>query len=51
MSEARWARAIVEHESILAALDARDGEKLGPILKNHLENKFETVREWLETQP
>jgi DNA-binding GntR family transcriptional regulator len=50
MSDARWARAIDEHENILAALEARDGEKLGPILKDHLKNKFETVQEWLESQ-
>ncbi len=49
MSEARWAKAVAEHETILAALQARDGERLAQILKQHLSNKLETVREHLRT--
>ncbi|HMB76522.1 MAG TPA: GntR family transcriptional regulator, partial [Kiloniellaceae bacterium] len=47
MSQARWDQAVAEHEEILAALEARDGERLGRILKDHLANKCETVREAL----
>ena len=56
MSQARWARAVYEHEQILAALAARDGPRLSLILKRHLANKLEAVRESLlnegaETEP
>jgi DNA-binding GntR family transcriptional regulator len=47
MSAKRWARAVEEHEAILAALEARDGPRLGAILKDHLKNKCETVKEGL----
>jgi DNA-binding GntR family transcriptional regulator len=45
MSKARWAQAVEEHEEILEALSARDGARLADILKRHLRNKCETVRE------
>ena len=44
MSAERWARAVTEHEEIIAALEARDGPRLSRILKDHLANKFETVQ-------
>lgn len=47
MSAARWARAVAEHEQILEALKSRDGRRLGQILRDHLANKFETVKEGL----
>ena len=47
MSRARWAQAVAEHEQILAALVARDGANLSALLKRHLKNKGETVRESL----
>ena len=47
MTRERWDKAVAEHEDILAALEARDGRKLGIILKQHLRNKLETVSEWL----
>ena len=50
MSQRRWDQAVAEHEEILAALIARDGEALGRILKNHLRNKCETVKESLKTE-
>lgn len=40
LSKERWAEAIAEHEEILAALTARDGKKLGRLLKAHLANKL-----------
>ncbi len=51
MSEARWAKAVEEHEEIIAALEARNGPELAAILKRHLANKFDTVRDWLANQP
>ena len=47
MSQARWAKAVEEHEQILIALAARDGVRLSRILKQHLTNKLEVVRESL----
>jgi DNA-binding GntR family transcriptional regulator len=47
MSQARWDQAVAEHEEILAALTARDGTLLGRLLKEHLANKCETVKEAL----
>ncbi len=41
----RWSEAVREHERILEALSARDGERLAKILKNHLEHRFEAVCE------
>ncbi len=45
MSKARWSQAVAEHEAILAALERRDGAALGRVLKAHLQNKCETVKE------
>ena len=48
MTQARWDQAVAEHEAILDALAARDGPRLAQILKAHLANKCETVKEsWL----
>jgi len=35
----RWDEAVAEHEEILAALAARDGERLAHLLRSHLDNK------------
>lgn len=50
MSQQRWQSAVDEHEIILSALENRDSQALGAILKLHLGNKFDTVRQWLESQ-
>ena len=50
MSPERWAQAVTEHEAILQALAARDGERLAEILKRHLANKLETVKDWLTSR-
>lgn len=50
MSSQRWQQAVQEHEVILEALEARDANKLSGVLKQHLENKFATVRQWLINQ-
>lgn len=47
MSTSRWTRAVEEHEQMITALEARDGAALAAILKSHLANKFETVKEAL----
>ena len=44
MSPARWQQAVDEHEAIIAAFAARDGKRLGKILKRHLANKLEAVK-------
>jgi DNA-binding GntR family transcriptional regulator len=48
MSTSRWTQAVQEHEQIIAALEARDGPGLAKILKSHLANKFETVKDALQ---
>lgn len=43
----RWNAAIAEHEQIMIALETRDGPGLARILKRHLANKCEVVKECL----
>lgn len=50
MSADRWAQAVAEHEQILEALENRDGVALARILKRHLANTFDTVKEGLERE-
>jgi len=50
MSATRWASAVAEHEAILEALNDRDGPRLAAILKEHLQNKCDTVKESLLEQ-
>lgn len=47
----RWKDAVNEHEQILAAIDNRDGPALGKILKNHMANKFTSIKQWLVALP
>ena len=47
MSKVRWDQAVEEHGEILDALSARDGPRLAEILKKHLHNKCETVKDSL----
>lgn len=35
----RWDEAVREHEEMLEALDARDGQRLAAVLRRHLDNK------------
>jgi len=48
ISTPRWDQAMKEHHAILAALKARDGERLGRVLKTHLAHKLETLRTVIE---
>lgn len=50
MTQERWKRATEEHEDIMKCLERRDGQGLSRILKAHLKNKLETVRNWLDLQ-
>lgn len=50
MTPDRWMQATDEHEIIMNCLEKRDGQGLSAILKAHLENKLETVRQWLDAQ-
>lgn len=45
LSGARWAAAVAEHEEILSALAARDGARLGAVLKRHIANKLASLRD------
>jgi DNA-binding GntR family transcriptional regulator len=43
--EAKWARAVDEHERMVALLAARDGEALRRLLEQHLRHKRDAVLE------
>lgn len=45
LSARRWAQSVAEHETIIAALEARDGDLLAKTLRAHIDHKFETVRD------
>lgn len=47
MTQERWDQATEEHEQIMQCLEIRDGKRLSVVLKTHLGNKLETVRQWL----
>lgn len=47
-SEARWAEAVDDHERLMAALEARNKELVGKILRQHLQHKADMVKEALE---
>lgn len=49
MSPQRWQRAMAEHDGILAALEQRDGERLGRLLREHVMTKLVTVRQSLNS--
>jgi len=51
MTAGRWAKAVEEHEQILVRLAERDGPGLAALLKRHLANKFEAVKESLQRSP
>lgn len=43
-TDADWARAVREHEEILAALLARDGQRCGALLREHVTRTADSVR-------
>jgi DNA-binding GntR family transcriptional regulator len=50
LSHQRWSEAVAEHEAILAALTARDGARLGALLRAHLANKGKAVADVLRAE-
>jgi len=48
IADERWADAIREHEDIIAALEARQGARLAELLRTHMENTFESIRQGLD---
>lgn len=50
LSRERWAAAIREHEIILRLLEMRQATELGMILRNHIMNKFESIRTDFENE-
>lgn len=44
LSPARWDQAVAEHQAILEALIARDGARLGRLLREHLRHKVDVVK-------
>ncbi len=47
MSDARWQRATEEHVLILEHLRNRDGKALADVLRVHVQNKLDTVCDWI----
>jgi DNA-binding GntR family transcriptional regulator len=47
-SPERWREAIDDHEKIIRALRARDGLRLGQILREHLQHKVGMIKEALD---
>ncbi len=43
----KWAGAVAEHEEMIAALEARDEERLARVLAQHLDRTWERVRDIL----
>lgn len=43
MTDDFWRRAVQDHEEMIAALEARDGKRLGRVLREHLCNKLEVA--------
>jgi len=48
VDEAKWKRAVDEHERMVALLGARDGEALRRLLVQHLEHKRDAVLELMK---
>jgi DNA-binding GntR family transcriptional regulator len=48
MTEESWAKAVSEHEEIIAALEDQDPERLEAILIQHVETKRVTILGALE---
>ena len=40
----RWTEAVLEHDSIVEALEARSADRLGRLMKTHLEHKLNSLR-------
>ncbi|UCH54353.1 MAG: GntR family transcriptional regulator [Pseudomonadota bacterium] len=51
LSRPRWDQAVAEHEEILRALKAREGARLGRLLRDHLRHKRDVAKAVLRAQP
>ena len=50
-TEAKWRKAVEEHREMMAALDARDGTRLGTLMERHLLEKRDAVlADWKDTE-
>jgi len=49
--EGKWAKAARQHEAMVAALEARDGERLARILRDHLRAKCDAVLAAMRGEP
>lgn len=47
MSEAKWAKSAAQHEALMAAFAKRDSQRVGEILRAHVDTKHKTVSERL----
>jgi DNA-binding GntR family transcriptional regulator len=50
VAEEHWGDAIREHEEILAALEARQPARLADLLRTHMENTFDRIKEGLSAR-
>ena len=48
--QAKWDEAVLEHEEMVAALKAADGQRMRKVLMQHLENKKNAILNLLEPQ-
>jgi DNA-binding GntR family transcriptional regulator len=46
-SPEKWAAAVADHETMITALEARDGERLAKVLGDHMQNTWARVRDSL----
>ncbi|MCF3934606.1 GntR family transcriptional regulator [Acuticoccus sp. M5D2P5] len=46
-----WTAAVAEHEAMIDALTARDGERLGNVLADHMMKTWDRVRHVVTTEP
>jgi DNA-binding GntR family transcriptional regulator len=44
-SPEKWAAAVADHEDMITALEARDGERLAKVLTSHMQNTWRRVRD------
>lgn len=45
----RWRQAVSEHDALIEALEARDGKRLGALMKEHMEHKLQSLTPAIET--
>ena len=44
LTGARWRQALAEHDMMTEALEARDADRLGRLMKEHMEHKLESLK-------